>query len=55
MDEAHDAGSADADYDLVAAEVLEFRRDKRGSSVNIELKLRMSMKVTSPFDDLAVL
>ena len=55
MDDAHYAGSADAGCHLIAAEVLEFRSDKRSSSVNVELEFRMSMKVTSPFNYLAVL
>jgi hypothetical protein len=55
MDEAHDAGSADAGGNFIAAEVLEFRGDKRGCTVYVELELRVGMKVTSPFNDLAIL
>jgi hypothetical protein len=55
MDEAHDAGSADAGCYLIAAEVLEFSGDKRGCPVKVELEFRVGMKVTSPFNDLTTL
>jgi hypothetical protein len=55
MDDAYYAGSADAGCYLIAAEVLEFRGDKRGCTVYVELEFRVGMKVTSPFNDLAIL
>jgi hypothetical protein len=55
MDDAHYAGSADAGCYLIAAEVFEFCGDKRGCSANVKLELRVSMKVTSPFNYLTVL
>ena len=54
LDDADDAGLADAGDDLVAAELLQLLGDDAGRAVHVELQLGMLVQVAPPGGDLVV-